>query len=68
MATKASLLPVGTGTFDVIAGLRKPWQGDLTAYLRAEAGWHPTDWITAGAFVEANTREVMAGIGVSGKF
>ena len=68
MVAKASLLPVGGAFYDVTAGVRAPWQGDLTAYLRAEAGWHPTDWFTAGGFVEANTREVMAGVGISGKF
>lgn len=69
MVAKASLLPVGGAFYDVTAGVRAaPWQGDVSAFLRAEAGWKPADWLTAGAFVEANTREVVAGVGISGKF
>jgi hypothetical protein len=68
VVAKASLLPVGGAFYDATAGVRAPWHGDLTAYLRAEAGWKPTDWLTAGGFVEANTREVMAGVGIKGTF
>ncbi len=58
----AQLVP-GTGFLDVTAGVAKPWQGSLDAFVRAEAGWHPTDNLSAFAFAQADLQGAKAGIG-----
>lgn len=60
---RAKLLPIGTGSFDVTAGLSNPWGGQLDAFVRAELGWHPTDSLAAFAFAQADRVGVQAGIG-----
>lgn len=60
---RAGLLPTGTGYAELTAGVAKPWQGDLDAYVRGELGWHPTDSLSAFAFAEGGLRGVQAGVG-----
>ncbi len=65
---QASLLPVGTGSFDLTAGISDSFGGGLDAFVRGELGWHPTDRLTGFAFAQADRVGVQAGLGIRGTF
>lgn len=59
---RAAKLVPGTGFLEVTAGVAKPWQGGLDAFVRAELEWRPTERLTTGAFAQAGLEGVAAGI------
>lgn len=60
---QAKLLPTGHGYASIDAGVNHLWTGDTSAFMRLEAGWHPTDSLTAFGYAQADLQGVQAGVG-----
>lgn len=58
----ASLVP-GSGYAELTAGVVKPWESGLNAFVRAEIGWHPAENVSLFAFGEADVHGAQAGVG-----
>lgn len=64
----AKKLAVGTGSFDLTAGVDERFSGGLNAFVRGDVEWHPLETITGFAFAQADLDGVSAGIGIKGTF
>ncbi len=60
---RASRLVPGSGFAELTAGVVHPWQGDTSAFLRGEVGWHLAEPLAAFAFAQADRVGIQAGIG-----
>lgn len=65
---KVGMLAPGRGFAEITAGVAKPWQGELDAYVRAELGFRPRDWLDLFGFGQADLRGVQAGAGARLRF
>lgn len=60
---RAELLGVGHGYAEATAGLVRPWDGQLSAFARIEAGAHSLAGLDLFAFGRADLVGVQAGAG-----
>lgn len=59
----AKLIP-GSGYLELTAGVDKPWDAALNAYVRTEIGWKPHESVDLFGFAQADTQSgAQAGIG-----
>lgn len=65
---RVATLKPGAGFFDVIAGVSKPWDDELKAFVEADVGVKVARNVDLFGFAKADTRGASAGVGARGTF